>query len=133
MICVLWYVSLRGCIQDHPHMGQVGDYEAKSVIGTHATFSLSSKTTDLDEKFRQALGSMDLDTTGGLVEILSRQGIYRAAISGSWRDDSHVLLEYLQLVIAPWKDFASDWVARCTTDNEGVYFVHLAESSDPLM
>ncbi|KAH9987627.1 hypothetical protein BJV74DRAFT_494229 [Russula compacta] len=76
-----------------------GDYEAKSIIGPHAIFSLSSKTKDLDEKFRQVLISMDLDMTGGLVEILSRQ-------------------EYLQLVIAPWKVFASDWVARCTTDGE---------------
>jgi len=73
---------------------------------------------------------MDLDTTGGLVEILSRQGIDYAAMSGSWQDDSHVLLEYLQLVIAPWKDFASDWVARCTTDNEGVYFVNFRQIVD---
>ena len=113
-------------------MRQVDDYEAKGVIESHGTFSLSSNTTDLDEKFRQALSSMDLDTTGGLVEVLSRQGIYCAAMSGSWRDDSHVL-EYLQLVIAPWKDFASDWVARCTTDDEGVYFVNLAKFSGPLM
>ncbi|KAF8257416.1 hypothetical protein EI94DRAFT_1758502, partial [Lactarius quietus] len=71
----------------------VGDYATKGVIGSHATFSLSSKTTDLDEKFTEILGSMDLDTAGGLVEILSRQ-------------------EFLQVVIAPWKDFAMDWVAR---------------------
>jgi len=82
---------------DLVHM--VGDYEAKGIIGSHSTFSLSSNTRDLDEKFRRVLSSMDLDTTGGLVEILSRQ-------------------EYLQLVIAPWKDFASDWVARCSTDSE---------------
>jgi hypothetical protein len=25
------------------------------------------------------------------------------------------------LIIAPWKDFASDWVARCSTDGEGVH------------
>jgi len=76
-----------------------GDYEVKGTIGSHSTFSLSSNTRDLDEKFRRVLSSMDLDTTGGLVEIMSRQ-------------------EYLQLVIAPWKDFASDWVVRCSTDNE---------------
>ena len=53
---------------------QVGDYVTKGVVGSHATFSLSSKTTDLDEKFTEVLGLMDLDTAGGLVEILSRQG-----------------------------------------------------------
>jgi hypothetical protein len=53
---------------------QVGDYKAKGILGPHATFSLSSKTKDLDEKFEQVLRSMDLDTVGGLVEILSRQG-----------------------------------------------------------
>ena len=46
----------------------------KAVIGSHATFSLSSKTTDLDEKFTEILSSMNLDTEGGLVEILTRQG-----------------------------------------------------------
>ncbi|KAI0246513.1 hypothetical protein BJV78DRAFT_1286317 [Lactifluus subvellereus] len=75
------------------------DYETKGIIGSRATFSLSSKTKDLDEKFAQVLGSMDLDTAGGLVEILSRQ-------------------EFLQLVIAPWKDFALDWVSRCSADGE---------------
>ncbi|KAF8489184.1 hypothetical protein F5888DRAFT_1796223 [Russula emetica] len=74
------------------------DYKAKGTTGSYATFSLSSKTKDLDEKFGEVLGSMELDTAGGLVEILSRQ-------------------EYLQLIIGPWKDFASDWVARCSTDN----------------
>ena len=59
---------------DHAHTKQVGDYATKGIIGSHATFSLSSKTTDLDEKFTEILRSMDLDTTGGLVEILSRQG-----------------------------------------------------------
>ena len=53
---------------------QVGDYVTKGVVGSHAAFSLSSKTTDLDEKFTEILGLMDLDTAGGLVEILSRQG-----------------------------------------------------------
>ena len=28
-------------------------------------------------------------------------------------------LEFLQVVIAPWKDFALDWVARCYADGEG--------------
>jgi hypothetical protein len=37
---------------------------------------LSSKTKDLDEKFKQVLISMGLDTAGGLVEIMSRQGSY---------------------------------------------------------
>jgi nuclear mRNA export protein SAC3 len=53
---------------------QAGDYETKGIVGSHATFCLSSKTKDLDEKFTQVLNSMDLDITGGLVEILSRQG-----------------------------------------------------------
>lgn len=53
---------------------QIDDYETKGIILSRATFSLSSKTKDLDEKFAQVLGSMDLDTVGGLVEILSRQG-----------------------------------------------------------
>jgi hypothetical protein len=47
---------------------------AKGTTGSYATSSLSSKTKDLDEKFVEVLGSMELDTTGGLVEILSRQG-----------------------------------------------------------
>jgi hypothetical protein len=59
---------------DHAHAKQVGDYATKGVISSQATFSLSSKTTDLDEKFTEILGSMDLDTAGGLVEVLSRQG-----------------------------------------------------------
>ncbi|KAN0134507.1 hypothetical protein V8E53_007653 [Lactarius tabidus] len=71
----------------------------KGVISSQATFSLSSKTTDLDEKFTEILGSMDLDTAGGLMEVLSRQ-------------------EFLQVVISPWKDFALDWVARCSTDGK---------------
>jgi hypothetical protein len=32
-----------------------------------------------------------------------------------------LLLEFLQVVIAPWKDFALDWVARCSTDGEGEF------------
>lgn len=59
---------------DHAHAKQVGDYATKGVMGSHATFSLSSKTTDLDEKFTEILRSMDMDTAGGLVEVLSRQG-----------------------------------------------------------
>ena len=74
MICVSWYVFLWGCTQEYTDTRQTGDYEAKGIIGSHATFSLSSKTKDLDEKFRQVLSSTDLDTAGGLVEILSRQG-----------------------------------------------------------
>jgi hypothetical protein len=74
MICISWYVFLCGWIWDHSHARQTGDYEAKGIIGSHATFSLSSKTKDLDEKFSEVLSSMDLDTAGGLVEILSRQG-----------------------------------------------------------
>jgi hypothetical protein len=74
MTCVSWYVFLRGWAWKNAHTKQTGDYEAKGAIGSHATFSLSSKTNDLDEKFRQLLSSMDMDTTGGLVEILSRQG-----------------------------------------------------------
>ncbi|KAH8988272.1 SAC3/GANP/Nin1/mts3/eIF-3 p25 family-domain-containing protein [Lactarius hatsudake] len=77
----------------------VGDYATKGIIGSHATFSLSSKAKDLDEKFTEILRSMDLDIAGGLVEILSRQ-------------------EFLQVVIASWKDFALDWVARCYIDGE---------------
>ncbi|KAI0294122.1 hypothetical protein B0F90DRAFT_1340306 [Multifurca ochricompacta] len=42
---------------------------------------------------------MNLDTAGGLVEILSRQ-------------------EFLLLVVAPWKEFALDWVTRCSLDGE---------------
>ncbi|KAH9023008.1 SAC3/GANP/Nin1/mts3/eIF-3 p25 family-domain-containing protein [Lactarius hengduanensis] len=77
----------------------VGDYATKGVIGSHATFSLSSKAKDLDEKFTEILRLMDLDIAGGLVEILSRQ-------------------EFLQVVIASWKDFALDWVTRCYVDGE---------------
>ena len=32
-----------------------------------------------------------------------------------------LFLEFLQVVIAPWRDFALDWVARCSTDDEGEY------------
>jgi len=74
MICISWYVFLCGSTWEYSHAKQTGDYEAKGIIGSHATFSLSSKTNDLDEKFSQVLSSMDLDTAGGLVEILSRQG-----------------------------------------------------------
>ena len=59
---------------DYAYAKQVDDYVTKAVIGSHATFSLSSKTTDLDEKFTEILSSMNLDTEGGLVEILTRQG-----------------------------------------------------------
>lgn len=31
----------------------------------------------------------------------------------------YMLSEFLQLVIAPWKDFALDWVSRCSADGEG--------------
>jgi len=98
ILFVLWGEDEAEALPDDLRL-MAGDYEAKGIIGSHATFSLSSKTKDLDDKFRQVLTSMDLDTAGGLVEVLSRQ-------------------EYLQLVIAPWKDFALDWVARCSTDNE---------------
>ena len=59
---------------DYAYAKQVDDYVTKAVIGSHATFSLSSKTTDLDEKFTEILSLMNLDTEGGLVEILTRQG-----------------------------------------------------------
>ena len=75
LICIVWYAHFYSLkFFDHAHAKQVGDYATKGVIGSHATFSLSSKTTDLDDKFTEILGSMDLDTAGGLVEILSRQG-----------------------------------------------------------
>jgi hypothetical protein len=32
------------------------------------------------------------------------------------------------MIIGPWKDFASDWVARCSTDIDGVYSRTLTES-----
>jgi hypothetical protein len=88
---------------------------------------LSSKTKDLDEKFVEVLGSMELDTTGGLVEILSRQG-KSISLGGNHLADLRAFLEYLQLIIGPWKDFASDWVARCSTDSDGVYSRILAGS-----
>ncbi len=44
------------------------------MIGSYVPSSLSSKIKGLDEKFVEVLGSMELDTAGGLVEILSRQG-----------------------------------------------------------
>ena len=71
------------------------------------------------------LGSIKLDTAGGLVEILSRQGkLYNRR--GNQLANS-TFLEYLQLVIGPWKDFASDWVARCSTDTDGEYSLTLPE------
>jgi hypothetical protein len=62
------------CAEDCAHKRQAGDYEAKGITESYGTFSVSSKTKDLDEKFGQVLSSMELDTVGGLVEILSRQG-----------------------------------------------------------
>ena len=32
------------------------------------------------------------------------------------------------MVIAPWKDFALDWVARCSTDGEGECAFHETKS-----
>ncbi|KAI0260588.1 SAC3/GANP/Nin1/mts3/eIF-3 p25 family-domain-containing protein [Gloeopeniophorella convolvens] len=94
----------------------VDDYERKGVLGADRTFALSSTTKDLDEKFTQVLKSMNLDTSGALVEILSRQ-------------------EFLQLIIAPWKEFASDWIARCTADGEvdWLLFSRVFEASVRLM
>jgi hypothetical protein len=75
MICVAWYVLSAILLPGTALTGeQAGDYEAKGITGSHGTFSLSSKTKDLDEKFGQVLISMELDTAGGLVEIMSRQG-----------------------------------------------------------
>jgi hypothetical protein len=39
-----------------------------------------------------------------------------------------LFLEFLQVVIAPWRDFALDWVARCSTDGEGEH-LHDAKKS----
>jgi hypothetical protein len=72
-ICMSWYVP-RLTFSTTLTPKQVGDYATKGVIGSYATFSLSSKTTDLDEKFTEILSSMNLDTEGGLVQILTRQG-----------------------------------------------------------
>jgi hypothetical protein len=110
---------------------QAGDYETKGIIKSHATFCLSSKTKDLDEKFTQVLSSMGLDTAGGLVEILSRQGKMPQPSVLGMSQLIYTLLEFLQLVIAPWKDFALDWVARCAADGEGEY-VSLPEFSSHL-
>ena len=76
MICAIWYVTShntvpRTCAHEET---QAGDYEAKGITGSHGIFSVSSKTKDLDEKFGQVLTLMELDTAGGLVEVLSRQG-----------------------------------------------------------
>ena len=109
----------------------MGDYATKGVIGNHATFSLSSKTTDLDEKFTEILGSMDLDTAGGLVEVLSRQGKWTQRCQGTDFECSRFSLEFLQVVIAPWKDFALDWVTRCSTDGEGESSMVLKSTSSP--
>ncbi|KAI9457223.1 SAC3/GANP/Nin1/mts3/eIF-3 p25 family-domain-containing protein [Lactarius psammicola] len=98
VLFILWGEDEAEALPGDLHR-MVGDYATKGVIGSHAAFSLSSKAKDLDEKFTEILGSLDLDTAGGLVEVLSRQ-------------------EFLQVVIAPWKDFALDWVARCYTDSE---------------
>ena len=62
------------CAESCTHQRQAGDYEAKGITESYGTFSVSSKTKDLDEKFGQVLSSMELDTVGGLVEIMSRQG-----------------------------------------------------------
>ncbi|KAI0287164.1 SAC3/GANP/Nin1/mts3/eIF-3 p25 family-domain-containing protein [Russula brevipes] len=115
VLFILWGADESELLPDDLRL-MAGDYETKGVIGSQATFSLSSTTRDLDEKFAQVLSSMDLDTTGGLVEILTRQ-------------------EYLQLAIAPWKDFASDWVARCLTDGEAdwVLFSRVFEALAKLM
>jgi hypothetical protein len=32
------------------------------------------------------------------------------------------------MVIGPWKDFASDWVTRCSTESDGMYSRTLPES-----
>jgi nuclear mRNA export protein SAC3 len=62
------------CAEDCTYHRQAGDYEEKGITESYGTFSVSSKTKDLDEKFGQVLSSMELDTVGGLVEIMSRQG-----------------------------------------------------------
>ncbi|KAH9172536.1 SAC3/GANP/Nin1/mts3/eIF-3 p25 family-domain-containing protein [Lactarius sanguifluus] len=90
-----------------------GDLHRMAVIGSHATFSPSSKAKDLDEKFTEILRSMDLDIAGGLVEVLSRQ-------------------EFLQVVIASWKDFALDWVARCYSRWRGKVFETLVKLMNAL-
>ena len=42
-----------------------------------------------------------------------------------------LFLEFLQVVIAPWRDFALDWVARCSTDGEGESSMVLESTSSP--
>lgn len=98
VLFILWDEDEAEALPGDLHR-MVGDLATKGVLRSYATFSMSSKTKDLDEKFTEVLRAMDLDTAGGLVEVLSRQ-------------------EFLQVVITPWKDFALDWVARCYIDGE---------------
>ncbi|KAI9510104.1 SAC3/GANP/Nin1/mts3/eIF-3 p25 family-domain-containing protein [Russula earlei] len=78
---ILWSQHEAEALPDDLH--RMVHYEVKGIIGSHSTFSLSSTTKDLDERFRQVLSSMDLDTAGGLVEILSRQGILNSRFGKS--------------------------------------------------
>jgi hypothetical protein len=41
-----------------------------------------------------------------------------------------MLSEFLQFVIAPWKDFALDWVSRCSADGEGEYALSTGSTAD---
>ncbi|THH12412.1 hypothetical protein EW146_g7728 [Bondarzewia mesenterica] len=75
------------------------EYMSEGKIGSYRTFSLTSTTTNLDERLAEVLNSMSLDVSGQLVEILS------------WKD-------LLELVISPWNEFAMDWVSRCVMDGE---------------
>ena len=42
----------------------------------------------------------------------------------------YMLSEFFQLVIAPWKDFALDWVSRCSADDEGGYGLSTESAAD---
>lgn len=47
----------------------------ESVLESHRTFSIASATTDLDQKFDEALGSLTLDVVGKLVQSLTLRGM----------------------------------------------------------
>lgn len=79
MICLRWYVHFQSDLRPDLRSrvcpnSQADKYVAQGKIEGHATFSLTAKTTDIDEKLTEVLASMTFDLDGKLMDIFSWQG-----------------------------------------------------------
>jgi hypothetical protein len=110
------------------YVPQIMKLQAIGVLRSKAVFSLTSTTIDLDEKFTKRLEALDLDVSGGLIELMTARGVSALASTHGNALLTLTITDLLIAALAPYKDFAGDWSARANVDGEGRQPLHYAAS-----